>query len=79
VAAFLVPSPCIADGLRAFRPGLKDTRHVEAENVAIQYRWAEKENERLTQGCLEAGRVMKTRVADERPRCGHAHCRGVCF
>jgi hypothetical protein len=36
VAAFLVPSPCIADRLRAFRPGVKDTRHVEGENVAIR-------------------------------------------
>jgi putative tryptophan/tyrosine transport system substrate-binding protein len=43
VIGFLDPrSPeAIADRLRGFRQGLKDTGYVEGENVAIEYRWAE--------------------------------------
>src|SRR5215510_4673939 len=37
----------IGDLLRAFRQGLKDTGYVEGENVAIVYRWAENEIDRL--------------------------------
>ena len=37
----------ITDFLRAFRQGLKETGHVEGENVAIEYRWAENQVERL--------------------------------
>jgi putative ABC transport system substrate-binding protein len=43
----------IADRLRAFRQGLKDTGYVERENVAIEYRWAESQLNRLPELAAE--------------------------
>jgi putative ABC transport system substrate-binding protein len=37
----------VADRLRGFRQGLKDTGYVEGENVAIVYRFAENQDDRL--------------------------------
>jgi putative ABC transport system substrate-binding protein len=49
VVGFLDPtsSDAEADRLRAFRQGLKDSGYVEGENVAIEYRWAENQIDRL--------------------------------
>ena len=49
VIGFLDPtSPDgLGDQLRAFRQGLKDTGYVEGDNVAISYRWAENQIDRL--------------------------------
>ena len=49
VIGFLNPtSPdTLVNRLRAFRHGLKDTGYVEGENVAIEYRWAENQIDRL--------------------------------
>jgi putative tryptophan/tyrosine transport system substrate-binding protein len=69
VIGFLEPrSPdTIADQLRAFRQGLKDTGYVEGENVAVEYRWAENQPDRLPALAAELVRrqvaVIATRSA----------------
>src|SRR4029453_12196287 len=49
VIGFLNPASvdASAERLRGFRQGLKDSGYVEGENVAIAYRWAEGEFDRL--------------------------------
>jgi putative ABC transport system substrate-binding protein len=39
----------LADRLRGFRQGLRDSGFIEGQNVAIDYRWAENKIERLPQ------------------------------
>ena len=50
VVGFLDPrSPDgMTERLRGFREGLRDTGYVEGENVAIEYRWAENQMDRLS-------------------------------
>jgi putative ABC transport system substrate-binding protein len=50
----------ISDRLRAFRQGLKDHGYVEDENIAIVYRFAEDQNDRLPQLATD---LVRRRVA----------------
>ena len=71
VIGFLNPtSPdTMADLLRAFRRGLKDTGYVEGENVAIEYRWAENDYGRLPALVAE---LVRRQVAVIAATGGHA-------
>ena len=62
VIGFLDPrSPDgMTERLRGFRQGLKDTGYVDGENVAIEYRWAEGQNDRLP---ALADELVRQRVA----------------
>jgi putative ABC transport system substrate-binding protein len=57
--AYQLPD-AIADRLRGFRQGLKDTGYVEGENVAIVYRFAENQDDRLP---TLAAELVSRRVA----------------
>ena len=52
-----------ADRLRGFRQGLKETGFAEGENVAIVYRWAENQSERLPELAAELVRRQVTVIA----------------
>src|SRR5262245_28945781 len=65
VVGFLDPrSPDgMADRLRAFREGLKDSGYVERGNVAIEYRWAENQLDRLPELAAELVRQQVAVIA----------------
>src|SRR5262249_5968006 len=62
VIGFLHPtSPdTYAERLRAFREGLKDAGFIEGENVAIEYRWADNQSNRLP---VLAAELVRRQVA----------------
>jgi putative tryptophan/tyrosine transport system substrate-binding protein len=47
VVGFLSPASPVAERLRGFRQGLKETGYVEGENLAVEHRWAEGHYDRL--------------------------------
>ena len=60
VIGFLHPSSPDASRLRAFRQGLKEVGFIEGENVAIEYRWADDQVDRLPALATE---LVQRRVA----------------
>ena len=61
VGALINGSPQDAQSLvTPFRAGLGDEGYIEGQNVAVEYRWAEGHNERLSSLAAE---LIKLRVA----------------
>jgi ABC-type uncharacterized transport system substrate-binding protein len=69
VIGFLHPTSldAYADRLRPFREGLKDVGFIEGENVAIEYRWAENQMDRLPALAAELPRRQVAVIAAPGP------------
>ena len=65
VIGFLNPASAdaSADRLRSFHRGLKDAGYVVGENVAIEYRWTEGQNDRLPELAAELVRRQVSVIA----------------
>jgi len=57
------PNAVVADRLRAFHEGLSETGYVEGRNLAIEYRWAEDQNDRLQALAVDLVRRQVTEIA----------------
>ena len=60
VVGFLHPASFSAYRVRAFRQGLKEAGFVEGENVAVEYRWADNQTDRLPELAAE---LVRRKVA----------------
>jgi putative tryptophan/tyrosine transport system substrate-binding protein len=67
VVGFLHPSSPDAYCLRAFRQGLKDAGFIGGENMAVVYRWAENQMDRLPELAVELVRRQVAVIASAAP------------
>jgi putative ABC transport system substrate-binding protein len=74
VIGFLHPTSLdtYADRLRPFREGLKDAGFIAGENVAIEYRWAENQMDRLPALAAELARRQVAVIAAPGPPAARA-------